>query len=477
MQKKFLSHLILIVLLNLLVKPLAIFGIDAQVQNQVGAAEYGFYFSLLNFTYLFNILLDFGISNFNIKYIAQHPHLAKQYLGKIIPIRILLLLLYVVFSLGIAFVFGYNEMQFKVLGILLLNQFIISVILYLRSYFSGLLFLKVDIILSVLDKLFLILLVGYFLYVDTSHRLTILDFVWLQSFSLLLTAGIAVVLLLSKIGFPIITWNPAFMRVILKKSFPYALLIVLMMLYNRVDSVMLERIHPNGKHEAGVYAQAFRLLDAFVMFAMLFSSLLFPIFSKVIKDTSQVKSLLEVATNILVPGAIVIAGVAYFDWEFIIKLVYENEIQSSGQVFKILMFTFIPICITILFGTLLTVNGNLKFLNWFSFIGILVSFSANLFLIPKFGALGAAGTSLITQFVVALAQFIYVFKHFEIKVNVFLLAKYLGLIAILVLIPMLIQGFRLNLNKSLFMLILAFSYLIGVKLINIKSLVLLFKKG
>ena len=52
MRKTFLSHLFLIVLLNLLVKPLAIFGIDAQVQNEVGAAEYGFYFSLLNFTML-----------------------------------------------------------------------------------------------------------------------------------------------------------------------------------------------------------------------------------------------------------------------------------------------------------------------------------------------------------------------------------------------------------------------------------------
>ena len=79
MQKKFVSNLILIVLLNLLVKPLAIFGIDAEVQNEVGAEQFGIYFSLLNFSFLFNILLDFGINNFTTKNVAQHPKIASKY--------------------------------------------------------------------------------------------------------------------------------------------------------------------------------------------------------------------------------------------------------------------------------------------------------------------------------------------------------------------------------------------------------------
>ena len=54
------------VVLNLLVKPIAIFGIDAEVQDRVGTEDYGLYFALLNFSFLFNILLDFGINNFTI---------------------------------------------------------------------------------------------------------------------------------------------------------------------------------------------------------------------------------------------------------------------------------------------------------------------------------------------------------------------------------------------------------------------------
>ncbi|MFT5859245.1 MAG: hypothetical protein ACI865_001345, partial [Flavobacteriaceae bacterium] len=36
MQRKFLSGLALMLFLNLLIKPIAIFGIDAKIQNTVG---------------------------------------------------------------------------------------------------------------------------------------------------------------------------------------------------------------------------------------------------------------------------------------------------------------------------------------------------------------------------------------------------------------------------------------------------------
>ena len=53
----------------------------------------------------------------------------------------------------------------------------------------------------------------------------------------------------------------------------YALLFLLMSFYYRVDSVMIERLLPNGKEQAGVYAQGFRILEAAFNFALLFPKL------------------------------------------------------------------------------------------------------------------------------------------------------------------------------------------------------------
>ena len=83
MQGRFLTNLIILIFLNLLVKPISLFVVDAGFQNALGHAEYGLYFSLLNFSLLFNSLLDFGINNFTTRRVAQQPHKAKKLFGTI----------------------------------------------------------------------------------------------------------------------------------------------------------------------------------------------------------------------------------------------------------------------------------------------------------------------------------------------------------------------------------------------------------
>ena len=464
------------VLLNLLVKPIAIFGIDAQVQNVVGAEEYGIYFSLLNFTYLFNIFLDFGITNFNIKYIAHYPHLAKQYIAKIIPLRLVLLVIYVFITLSLAAVFSYNQKQYEILLFLILNQFLISVILFFRSYFSGLLLLKLDIILSVLDKLFLILLMGYLLYFQTNIEITILTFVKVQTISLVITCLLALILIFIKVGLPKIKWNLSFNRLIIKKSYPYALLIIFMMIYSRTDAVMLERIMPIGSHETGIYAQAYRLLDAFFMFASLFSSLLFPIFANMLKKKMDVSPLLNSSSSVLFSGAFTLVIVCFFNADFLMNLFYKNDVLNSSLVFKYLIISFIPLCVTLIFGTLLTANGNLSFLIKLSLIGIFVNILFNWLLIPIYGAFGATMTSLITQFLIALVHVFFTFKTFNIKLNGQLFLKYAGFVVFLCFSGYFLHFSLNNYLQICFLILISITYLLASNLLQWKLILEILKR-
>lgn len=434
MQRKFIGNLILLVLLNLLIKPLAIFGIDAEVQNRIGAEEYGLYFSLFNFTYLFNIILDFGITNYNIKYVAQYPHLVKRYMGKIIPLRLLLFLIYVAVSVALALGLGYEGKQLTILGILIFNQFLISIVQFLRSYFAGLMLFKIDTILSVLDKVLLVLIVGYLLYFSADKSKFELNwFIAAQSASFFFTMFFALSLILWKVGIPKFHWSPAFNWVIIKRSFPYALLILLMMLYTRVDAVMIERIHPNGKVETGIYAQAFRILDAFVMFGLLFTNLLFPIFSKLINDKLSIKPLLDSASRLLFTFAMVTAIGGYFYASEILSLVYDSHIESSVAVFKTLMLTMIPLCMVMVYGTLLTANGSMRILNIFAMSGLVINLILNWFFIQLWGASGAATATLITQSIVAVTQLVFVWKYFALKFLPQLFFRYLTMLVLLLL--------------------------------------------
>lgn len=478
MQRKFLGNLMLVVLLNLLVKPFAIFGIDAEVQNVVGTQAYGLYFSLLNFTYIFNILLDLGITNYNTKYVAQHPNLVKRYMGKIIPLRILLFLIYVFVSIGIAAVLGYNHNQLFILSMLILNQFLISIILFLRSYFAGLMLFKIDILLSVLDKLILILLAGYLLYFS-EHKtaFTMNWFVGIQLISYAFTACVAIGFIIFKIGIPKLNWSPAFSKVMLRKSLPYALLILLMMLYNRVDAVMIERLHPMGQAQAGIYAQSFRILDALLMFAMLFSNLLFPIFARLIQERNSVIPLLNSASRLLLSFSIVAACCAFFYAKIILGWIYRGELNQSIPVFSWLMLSFIPICVTLIYGTLLTANGSLRILNRLSFVGLLANVILNVFFIQFWGAWGAALATLITQSAVALLQLIFVGKYFELKFNFLNILRYAGFIGWLILSVFLLEKADLHASKIFAFSASSLLALFVFKMVDIKSMIGLFKKN
>ncbi len=476
MQKKFISNLVLIVVLNLLVKPLAIFGIDAAVQNRVGAEEYGMYFSILNFTYLFNILADLGINNFTTKNIAQYPHIASRYIGKLFSFRLILFAFYAIVTLSIGIGIGYRGDELNILYVLIFNQLLITFVAYFRSHFGGLHLFKTDAILSVLDRLLLIIICGSVLISTTSGQVFQIEwFIWIQTICYGLTFIIAFILLVRKIGLPKIKFNWIFSMAILRQSYPYALMILLMMVYTRTDSVMLERIHPNGKFEAGVYAQGFRLFDAFFMFGMIFTNLLFPIFSRLLKiKRESVFVIVNTSRNLLVGGAILLAFICFQNAEFILNFIYRNNVNESILSFQWLMWSFIGVCLSFIYGTLLTANGNMKFMNQLSIVGIVLNIILNALLIPTYGAAGSAFATLITQSFTALIQMAYCHQLFSIKFSVTQFLNYGGFLILMFLIPFISSN-----HSVLFFSQIAFGVigLLFFKFIDVKALKIAFKEN
>ncbi|MBN1338094.1 MAG: oligosaccharide flippase family protein [Bacteroidales bacterium] len=442
MQKKFLTNLALLLFLNLLVKPFWVLGIDRSVQNVVGTAEFGFYFSILNFSFLFSILLDMGITNFNNRNIAQHSQLLNKHISSILIIKILLMTAYLVVIFGVGLLIRYNQKQFEILVWVGLNQFLLSLILYLRSNISGLLLFRTDSFLSVFDRLLMILFCSILLWGNvTEKEFRIEWFVFAQTLAYFITALIAFVLVVKKSSFKRLNWNWPFFLLILKKSFPYAVLVLLMAFYYRIDAVMIERLLPGelGDIQAGIYAQAYRLLDAANMIAYLFAVLLLPIFAWMIRRKDNTDQIVRLSFSILITTSIIVAVTSHFycyEWMELLypkhadeqEIDFLNRINQSAKIFSILMYGFVAISTTYVFGTLLTANGSLKQLNIIAAAGMIISIALNLMLIPVIQATGSAWAILFSQFVTAIAQVIVAVKIFKLEVN----RKYLIRIAVFI---------------------------------------------
>ncbi|MBE0637636.1 MAG: oligosaccharide flippase family protein [Bacteroidales bacterium] len=420
MKKKFLSNLILLLFLNLLVKPFWILGIDRSVQNIVGAEDYGFYYVLFNFSFLFNILLDFGITNYNNRNIAQHSQLLNKHFSGIVIIKLLLAVLYTIITFSVGLIIGFSANQLGLLGFMCFNQFLLSFILYLRSNVSGLLMFRTDSFLSVLDRVLMILICGVLIWGHVTTSLFRIEwFVYAQTTAYLLTAIVASIVVIKKAEFRRLNWNWPFFVMIIRKSFPFAILVLLMTFYNRIDSVMIERLLPAdiGEYEVGIYASAYRLLDASNMIAYLFSVLLLPLFSRMIKNRENVVQVVKLAATLLfIISSTVAIGSHFYSFE-LMNLMYHDHVEESAEVFRLLMFGYIAISTTYVFGTLLTANGSLKTLNIVAASGMFLNFAINMILVPRLYAVGSAYASLIAQYATAFIQLLIACRLFGFKPN------------------------------------------------------------
>lgn len=476
MQKKFLKNLIFLLFLNLLVKPFWILEIDRQVQNVTGTQEYGFYFAIFNFSYLFFIFLDLGITNFNNRNIARNNQQLQEHFGGMATMKLVLGIGYGILVFVVAWLIGYQGHQLYLLAWVGFNQFLLSFILYLRSNISGLLLFSTDSVISIMDRLLMILFVGILLWTGVfGHRFSIEWFVYAQSLAYFLTAGFALMIVLRKSGELRLHWDFSFFKMILRRSLPFALLVLIMSFYSRMDSVMIERLlpHPLGSQQAGVYAQAYRLLDASQNMAYLFAILLLPLFSKMLKEKKPVDGLVRLSFSILMSGALIVAVVTHFFAKDIMLLMYSQHagetsmafalrIGQSTLIFKLLMWSFVGVSSSYIFGTLLTANNSLKTLNIIALFGLLLNFSLNWILIPKYHAVGSAVATLATQLFTALLQVVFAFVVLHLKNRFGMWFRLLLLFAGTFLMAFVLQQLHIGSWEVRFVLLTGLGLLLGI---------------
>lgn len=410
-----------------MVKPIWIFAIDRNVQITVGHNNYGQYTMLLNFSLIFQIILDLGLQNFNNKEIAQSPTRMRHLFPNILAAKGVLALIYTSVVILFAFITGFRGYLLSLLAILCLVQILNSLLLYLRSNISAMHKFKLDSLLSVSDRLLMIMFCSILLfYKPVQAHFKIEWFIYAQILAYLITAGIALGLVIqfSKFDWSHYELNKTW--AICKQSFPYALLIFLMSIYIRADVFLLGIILPNGNFHAGVYAAAYRLLDvANNITGVLFASMLLPIFGRMLVKQEKVNEVVRLSTNILLPVAITTALFTYFSGNQIMQLQLGSIATNyDGTVFSILMFAFPGYCIGYIYATLLTANGNVWLLIKISFIAVIINLLLNFILIPYYQAKGAAIACVITQLLLSLINILFAVKKTDLNPVLPLIIRY-----------------------------------------------------
>jgi O-antigen/teichoic acid export membrane protein len=477
-QRKFILNLLLIIVVNLMVKPLYIFGIERNIQNLIGAADYGLFYSLFNLTFIISILLDPGITNYNNRHIAQNEHMLSSSFSSIISAKLLLTLVYLIFIAIYGLIVHFNSVEWSILGMLAFGQIFNSFTLYNRSNLAGLHKFQADTFISILDKLILILLCIPVLYLGYyKAQFSIYSFISLQTISLLGAAIFSFLLVYKHTSSFKLKFSYVGLKKIVIESYPYAILAMLMLIYTKADTVLLKELIPNGNEEVGIYAAAYRLIDALNMIAVLFAGLLYPIFSKMIKEKVDIEPLTKIAFALLVIPSMVLAMFSVFYADEIMKLLYIHNISESAAIFKVLIIAFIFICNGYIFGTLLTANGSIRLLNKIALLGVITNIILNIILIPHYGAIGSAFVSLFTFTIVTSTQLFFSFRTFQLSLRFNYLIR--AIISLILIFSIAYLSLSLDFNwlwKYLIGMGISIIILMISRLVPLKQLTILIKQ-
>jgi O-antigen/teichoic acid export membrane protein len=385
-----------LLLLNFLVKPVWIFFIDREVQNQLGHQAYGSYFALFSLSWVLLFVADAGLSNMLNKRMASEGSLP---ILPFITIKIFLSLLYLATLIFFGWIFQLDQwtLLFYIAAIHLLNSFFI----FLRSIITAEQFFSADAWLSVTDKLMVIIFAAGFLYLPLQFgSINLILFLQIQLVSSILAVAIAALYLFrKKLSRP--TSGRVAYRPLLRATLPFTILILLMGVHYRIDSFLLERIHPQGAMQTGIYALGFRLLDAGNMIGYLVASFLVPFIARNLKENVLIDQTILQLRHILLAAGISIAAFSWVFSPWIQQLLYHSDMSFHSDVIRFSLLSLPAYFMIHIYGSVLTAASRLRPFILIMLMAVMVNMSLNFILIPAYGALGSCFAALGSQYLAA----------------------------------------------------------------------------
>jgi len=378
------------------------FLVGIWVARYLGPEQFGIFNYALAYTAIFAGIAKIGLDGIIVREIVKHPESVEIYLGTAFWLKIL----------GAFLVFLLIGLLFKISSnYTLVNTyiFIITLGLVFQSfevidfYFQSQVKARVvsickitQLLISAVFKIYLVLV--------RADLLWFVVVVFIDSFSLAISYSIAY--WLNNKSFFYKYFNFKLAKKLLKDSWPMIFSSLVVMIYMRIDQIMIKEIL--GEKEVGVYSAAVRLGEAFYFIPVIITTSLFP----AILNAKKVSNFLyyERIQNLydfLVVIGFAIAVITTFFAKPLISFLYGSDFLSSSSVLVIHMWASIFVFLGVA-STKWFISENLIFLSFIrTLIGMILNVVLNLIFIPKFNIQGAAFSSLISQFFAA-----YIFDFF-----------------------------------------------------------------
>lgn len=381
--------------------------IVAMLTRYLGPAGYGDYSIIFTFGYMFIVLADLGLYSITVREISQNASREGEIISNALTLRMVSTAL--IFFLGIlaVFLFPYkNEVRVGV---------IIASAGFLASFSSQVLLgifqknLRIDraSLADLTGRIIQLVLIVFIV----NRGLPFLSII--IAFSVSSIASFAVYVWFAKkfVKFGLAA-NFEVWKKMLRQGWSLAVSAILIMLYFRLNIITLSLI--KGEEAVGIFSVAYKILENLIFFPAMFVGLVMPIMSRAAKDDIlKFKDILHKVFNtlaIFLFPLIAIILILSKDVVHIITGKNFDKFSGSAGVLDILIFATVLIYFGTLFSNAIVALKEQRRLVRIYLAGAILNFIMNLILIPSMSYIGAAWSTLVTEFLVTMLMISFIWK-------------------------------------------------------------------
>ena len=200
--------------------------------------------------------------------------------------------------------------------------------------------------------------------------------------------------------------------ILLKESWPEIIAGFGAIVFMKMDQIMLQKLQ--GDTSVGIYSAATRISEAWYFIPAAIVAAVFPVLMrKYNNDKQDVMVHLRYVMTLLVWLSIIAALCVNLVGDYIIHIIYGVAYAESSMILKLHIWAGIFLCMGIVSGSWLVVEKKLKLNLYRNLSGLVLNFTLNIFLIPAYGAMGAAVATISG---LAMAFFIFDLFHKDLRV-------------------------------------------------------------
>lgn len=206
----------------------------------------------------------------------------------------------------------------------------------------------------------------------------------------------------NKISFPSI--NLSLLKNIIKKSFPVLISSLSIILYMRIDQIMIKMMM--DEYQVGIYSASVRFIEIFHFMPKIIMISFLPILLRSKNYNYQLTNL----NSIIFKISMIIMIIIFFGSNYLIETIYGKNYIESIFITKILCFSLIFVFFGVVNEHWYIKNSLQLNYAYNVFFGALLNVILNYILILNYGSIGAAISTIITYFFI-----IFIFDFFSFK--------------------------------------------------------------